>query len=127
MKNQKDIDNATKNLKYSQIRNKEDFLRRFHKRIQRYTFQVNDLVLKRNSPMKMALNHHKYEPKYLGPYKIAKITTHNNFLLAELNGAVMDKPTAAFRVIPFYERTTDLMNDIFNESDNDTDLSSEED
>lgn len=71
--------------------------------IRDYDLQAGRLVLMRNTAVEKSLNR-KMRPRYLGPYVVVSRNRGGAYILAELNGAVFDRPTAAFRVIPYLAR-----------------------
>lgn len=44
-------------------------------------------------------------PRYLGPCVVVSHNRGGAYVLAEMNGAVFDRPIAAFRVLPYLART----------------------
>jgi len=68
-----------------------------------YTFSLGDLVLMRNTAIEKALNR-KMRAHYLG---LLIFVSHNKggaCILAELDGSLLHRPVAAFRVIPYFAR-----------------------
>jgi hypothetical protein len=112
-----DIEKAALSLRSARIKSKEQFLKRYKRKIQHAKFEKDSLVLIRNTAIDMTLTKLKTEPKYLGPYRVEMRTTMGNYILAELNGAMLARPVAAFRVIPYFARDSSEMREILNERD----------
>ena len=72
-----------------------------------YNFERGRLVLMRNTAIEKSLDR-KMKPRYLGLYTVVARNRGGAYILAELNGAVFDRPVAAFRVIPYLARAEPL-------------------
>jgi hypothetical protein len=68
-----------------------------------YDFRVGDLVLMRNTTIEKALNR-KMRARYLGPLIFISHNRGGACILAELDGSLLYRPIAAFRVIPYFAR-----------------------
>jgi len=61
-------------------------------------------VLMRNTAIEKALNR-KMRPQYLGPLIVISRNRGGAYILAKLDGSLFDRPTAAFRLIPYFYRS----------------------
>ncbi|RPD52655.1 hypothetical protein L227DRAFT_617658 [Lentinus tigrinus ALCF2SS1-6] len=71
--------------------------------IRNFDFKAGRLVLMRNTAIEKSLNR-KMRARYLGPYVVVSRNRGGAYIVAELNGAVFDRPVAAFRLIPYLAR-----------------------
>ena len=68
-----------------------------------YNFKLGDLVLMHNTAIEKALNR-KMCTRYLGPLIFISRNRGGACILAELDGSLLHRPIAAFRVIPYLAR-----------------------
>ena len=68
-----------------------------------FDFDKGRLVLMRNTAIEKSLDR-KMKPRYLGPFAIVSRNRGGAYIVTELNGAVFDRPVAAFRLIPYLAR-----------------------
>jgi hypothetical protein len=99
-----DIAHAAEVLKKARFKSREQFIRRFEKRLQNLEFNPGDLVLIRNVAQENTVNRFKYLPRYIGPYIVVKRTQRGNYVLQEMDGTTLQAAIAGFRVIPYLTR-----------------------
>jgi hypothetical protein len=68
-----------------------------------YNFKLGDLVLMCNTAIEKALNQ-KMHARYLGPLIFISQNRGGACILTELDGSLLHRPIAAFRVIPYLAR-----------------------
>jgi transposase InsO family protein len=102
-KREDDLEHAAEVLRLSRIHSKEEFERRYARRIRKSIFQPGDLVLVRNSRIEKELNR-KSKPRYLGPFEVVRQTKGGSYVVKELDGATRSQGVAAFRMLPYYPR-----------------------
>ncbi|PBK62591.1 hypothetical protein ARMSODRAFT_990448 [Armillaria solidipes] len=64
-------------------------------------YKPGELVLVQNSRLEMTVNRFKTDPRYLGPYEVVRRTYGGAYKLRELDGTVISRSVAAFRLLPY--------------------------
>jgi hypothetical protein len=108
-RHQEDIDKAADTLKKARFKSKQQFERRFRKRLQRKHYSPGELVLVRNSRLDSTIGRMKTEPRYLGPYEVVRRTQRGAYVLKELDGAEHAEHYAAFRLLPYIRRNNPIL------------------
>ena len=103
-----DVARAAETLRKARFASKEQFERRFIKRLSRTKYESGELVLVRNTAIEMS-HDRKHKPRYLGPYEVFKRTQGGNYKLKELDGAILQYKYAAFRILPYITRNHEFM------------------
>jgi hypothetical protein len=108
-RHEEDIAAAAENLRNARFRSKEQFERRYRKRLATDIYQPGQLVLVRN--LRIEMEHgRKTKPRYLGPYEVARKTKGGSYILKELDGHIRRQGCAAFRLLPYITRAdTDIL------------------
>ena len=88
------------------------FEQRHTKTIYDFNFERGNLVLMRNSKVEYSLNK-KMKPRYLGPLIVVSRNKGGAYILCELDGTVLHRPIAAYRVLPYLARRTIYLPDDF--------------
>lgn len=123
------IDQAAEALAQTRLKSKEEFERKYLRRMVVKDHEEGTLVLVRNSKIEKSLNR-KTRPRYLGPYQVVRRTKGGSYILKELDGAVFRQGIAAFRLIPYVTRESQELQTITgyepDPSESDSDDESEE-
>ena len=80
--------------------------------IKDFNFQPGSLVLIRHTQIEKSLDR-KMRPRYTGPVFVVSRNQGGAYIVCELNGAVYDRPIAAFRLIPYLARQSIPLPDNF--------------
>jgi hypothetical protein len=111
-----DIRQAAKNLTAARFKSREQFIKRFDKKIQNIQFKKGDLVLKRNYKAESTINKLKFVPRYFGPFEVVRRTARGNYLLKELSGAIQNEVTSPHVIVPYIQRRSPFLQKLAQES-----------
>ena len=74
--------------------------------MQKDHYEPGALVLLRNVPMENTMSiERKTSDRYIGPYSIVRRTKGGSYVLQELNGNILRHTVAAYRLVPYIQRT----------------------
>ena len=121
-----DVARAAKILKKARFASKEQFEKRFIKRLTRQEYQKGELVLLCNSAIEESLDR-KTKDRYLGPYEIFKKSSNSSYVLQELDGTKLRHKIGANRLLPYITRNHPFMTNhlVDEDSDSGTGITSE--
>ena len=100
---------AAETLRKARCTSRDQFMKRYHHRIQKESYEPGDLVLVRNTRLEDHLTRFKTRPRYLGPYEVVRRTNNGTYVIKELDGAVHSDAYAAFRIIKYLSRDDPLL------------------
>ena len=98
---------------------KEQFEKRFARKLSNKTFKTGDLVLVRNTQIEMS-HDRKSKQRYLGPYEVTYHTEKGNYYVKELDGTKLRGRIAAFQVYPYISRRHAFMKENQDETESDS-------
>lgn len=111
-----DITSAAAVLKAARFRSKAQFEKRFHKTLNYEFYNPGDLVIVRNSKDEMTLGK-KTLKRYLGPFEIDRRSRNGAYVLKELDGTYIRTAVAAFRLYPYLDRQSPLIEELAPKND----------
>jgi hypothetical protein len=102
----KDIQQAAETLKKSRFASKEQFEKRFRKRLQKRDYKHGELVLVRKVSLESSVaSSAKTDDRYFGPYVVERKNRGGAYVLKEPDGSISRQETvAAFRLLPYITR-----------------------
>lgn len=125
-KRKPDLEAAAQLLAQTRMKSKEQFEKRYHRRLYTDTHQEGALVLVRNSEVEKSLNK-KHQPRYLGPFQVVHRTQNGSYVLQELDGTIWRQKVAAFRILPYISRDDVRLTDLHQKAKNLVRISEEPD
>ena len=102
-----DVDRLRSAVYSQRLQEANDFEQRNLSTTRDFNAEPGTLVLLRNTAIEKSLNR-KMRARYLGPYLVVSRNRGGAYILSELDGAVFDRPVAAFRVLPYLARRDKL-------------------
>jgi len=112
-----DLKQAAENLKAARFRSREQFIKRFEKKIKDLDIKEGSLVLKRDSALESTVNKFKRKSRYIGPYEVDRITKRRNCVLKELDGTVLAEAHPMHQLVPYIQRNSSLLEELSRDSD----------
>jgi hypothetical protein len=102
----RDIAQAAETLKRARFYSKEQFEKKFRKRLQKDVYRRGELVLIRNVSLESSVaSSAKTDDRYFGPYEVDRKNQGGAYILKELDGTLCrQNPVAAFRLLPYITR-----------------------
>ena len=93
--------NELRNKAYGKVQvHREKMMNTFDRKVKEEQFQINDLVLKWDSPRED--KHGKFDCKWVGPYIIAAYKGDNAFILQHQDGSLLKGGTSNGRFLNHY-------------------------
>jgi hypothetical protein len=103
-RHEEDIKKAAETLKATQFKSKEQFKRRFIKKLQKDHYKSGELVLLQNTHVEGTLNR-KTQPRYLGPFEVGWKTCGGTYEILELDRTPYPlNNVAVFRLLLYISR-----------------------
>ena len=83
---------------------KKPFEKKYARRLQKEAYKPNDLVLIHNNPIENSVSiEHKTANRHMGPYQVIRQTQGGSYVLAEMDGSLLQHHVAAYRLIPYIQ------------------------
>jgi transposase InsO family protein len=100
-----DVETARNILRKSRFKSKQNYERKFARRLRLEAYEPDTLVLVRNNPIENSVSiERKTANRYMGPYRVVRQTQGGSYALAEMDGALLRHNIAAYRLIPYVQR-----------------------
>jgi len=106
-KRQSDLNKLQQCVHAARVAHMDRFSHKHTTKIRDYNFASGSLVLIQNIHFEKSLNR-KMHPHYIGPMIIILHNRGGAYIVAKLNGAVLDHPIGVFRVIPYCNGVTGI-------------------
>ena len=102
---EEDLEGIRQKIQKARYDSVAQFIKDNERTIKDYDFKPGALVLVRNSRIETS-HSRKSQPRYFGPFVVIRRTTGGSYILAEVDGATSDMRVAAFRLLPYFARTS---------------------
>jgi hypothetical protein len=102
-KRSKDIEKLYSKVYQARLKATHRFKQKHLHTLKDFNFSHGSLVLMRNTQVEKSLNR-KMHPRYIGPLIVISRNYGGAYILAELDGTVLHRPIAVFRLLPYFTR-----------------------
>jgi hypothetical protein len=99
-----DVNNLYSKVYQARLKAARHFEQDHLRTLKDFDFQRGSLVLMRNTQIEKLLK--KMCARYIGPLIVVSRNYGGAYILAELDGTVLHRPIAAFRLLPYFARKT---------------------
>jgi hypothetical protein len=100
-----DVNNLYSKVYQARLKAARRFEQDHLRTLKNFNFQHGSLVLMRNTQIEKSLNKMMCT-RYIGPLIVVSCNYGSAYILAELDGTVLHRPIAAFRLLPYFTRKT---------------------